>query len=330
VAIVSALRKHRHDRNFTVLDNPLLDDERLSLRARGLLALLLSKPDDYPVNATNIAQRTKEGRDAIEAAIRELIEVGYARRRREQDTRGRWNTYTDVYETPVTDDAAETTDDGFSGIGGKSTDNGFSGVGRMPSSDSISAGRPETWIPEAGQPVAKDQGLGDKDNYQGQQQAQASQAPPAGDDEAIVVQIKPKRGRSRPRVEEHPQAQDLCDLLADLIAERVGERPAYNGKWLDAARLLLTKDGAKGKGYAYEDVVDLIYWTQDHDFWQGNILSMPKLREKRFTLISQYKRDRGRTRRETPHERARRESMEELDRLAAQEEAELRAAGGVS
>lgn len=323
---MSALRKHCHDRNFTILDNPLLDDERLSLRARGLLALLLSKPDDYPVNATDLAKRAKEGRDAIEATIRELIEVGYVRRRREQDAKGHWITVTDVYETPVTDDAA---DNGFSGIGEESTDNGFSGIGQTPSSDGISAGRPDTWKPEAGQPGAKDQGLGDKDDYQGQQHAQASQAPPARDDEPVVIQIKPRRGRSRLQVEEHPQARELCDLLADLIAERVGERPRYNGKWLDAARLLLTKDGAKGKGYAYEDLVDLVYWTQGHDFWQGNILSMPKLREKRFTLISQYKRDRGRTRRETPHERARRESIEELERLAAAEEAELRAAGGM-
>jgi Helix-turn-helix domain len=157
-------------------------------------------------------------------------------------------------------------------------------------------------------------------------QKQPEAAPP-GDAEAVVVQIKPRSGRSKPKVEEHPQARELCDLLADLIGERVGERPAYNGKWLDAARLLLTRD-KNGQGYTYREVEYLIRWSQDHEFWQGNILSMPTLRTQRFKLISQIKRDQGRTRRETPHERARRESMEELDRLAAQEEAELRAAGG--
>jgi hypothetical protein len=109
----------------------------------------------------------------------------------------------------------------------------------------------------------------------------------------------------------------------------VGERPDYNGKWLDAARLLLTRDN-NGQGYTVDQVKYLIEWSQEHEFWQGNILSMPKLRAQRLTLIAQIRRDRGATRREMPHERARRESMEELDRLAAQEEAEPRAAGGMS
>jgi hypothetical protein len=159
-----------------------------------------------------------------------------------------------------------------------------------------------------------------------QEQPEAPQAPPPGDAETVVVQIG-QRPRLKRQTEEHPEARRLCDLLADLIAERVGERPNYNGKWLDSARLLLTRDNDR-HGYTAEQIEYLIRWSQAHEFWQGNILSMPKLRAQRLTLIAQIRRDGGGTRRESPHERARRESMEELDRLAAQEEAELRRASG--
>jgi hypothetical protein len=337
---VSVLRVHRHKRDFTITANVTPKNQAMSLRARGLLWFLLAQPDGFPVNATELACEmaearhenaplVKEGREAVETAIRELVFYGHLGRRREQNSLGQWITYTDVFEVPELALEAEgdgTTDNGSPVLGPNSADDGSPVVGGNRRSEPKTAGRPDNGSADAGSPVAKDQGLTDKDKSQGQKQPEAA---PPGDAEAIVFQIKPRSCRSKPRVEEHPEARALCDLLADLIAARVGERPDYNGKWLDAARLLLTRDN-NGQGYTVDQVKYLIEWSQEHEFWQGNILSMPKLRAQRLTLIAQIRRDRGATRREMPHERARRESMEELDRLAAQEEAEPRAAGGMS
>lgn len=73
------IRRAPREQNFTVLPNAALDDERLSFRARGVLAHILSKPDHWHTNARQLAAHAPEGRYAINAAMRELKEVGYAK-----------------------------------------------------------------------------------------------------------------------------------------------------------------------------------------------------------------------------------------------------------
>jgi hypothetical protein len=67
----------------------------------------------------------------------------------------------------------------------------------------------------------------------------------------------------------------LCTLLADLIEANGSLRPAIGKGWLDAARLLLDKDGRE---YAAAD--RLIRWVQADEFWKGNVLSMGTFRTK--------------------------------------------------
>ena len=74
---------------------------------------------------------------------------------------------------------------------------------------------------------------------------------------------------------ERDDVREVCEHLADRIAEDGSKRPTIGKGWLDAARLLLDKDG--------RDVAEVhaaIDWCQNHHFWRANILSMPKLREK--------------------------------------------------
>jgi len=67
----------------------------------------------------------------------------------------------------------------------------------------------------------------------------------------------------------------LCNLLADLIESNGSLRPTIGTGWNDAARLLIDKDGRD-----VESATRLIRWVQADQFWQGNVLSMPKFREK--------------------------------------------------
>ena len=69
--------------------------------------------------------------------------------------------------------------------------------------------------------------------------------------------------------------QRLCTHLADRIEANGSKRPAVNGRWRDAARLLIDRDGRTER-----QVHAAIDWCQDNEFWRSNILSMPKLREK--------------------------------------------------
>lgn len=89
--------------NFTILSNAVINDERLSFRARGVLIWLLSKPDDWRTRSDAIAgQSPKEGRDAIRSALRELAELGYLIREKIQNERGQWITIQTIYEEPRT------------------------------------------------------------------------------------------------------------------------------------------------------------------------------------------------------------------------------------
>lgn len=77
----------------------------------------------------------------------------------------------------------------------------------------------------------------------------------------------------------------ICDHLADRIEANGSKRPTITKGWRDAARLMLDRDKR-----TEDDVHGAIDWCQDSDFWRGNVLSLPKLREKYDQLRLQAQR----------------------------------------
>jgi hypothetical protein len=63
--------------NFTVLPNEMLRDKRLSFKARGVLAMVLTNREDWNVTAGWLEGQGTEGRDAIRGALGELKKFGY-------------------------------------------------------------------------------------------------------------------------------------------------------------------------------------------------------------------------------------------------------------
>lgn len=90
-----------HRRQFTIIADAALRDGRLSFRATGVLAYLLSLPDGTEVSARRLVQAKSEGRDAILRALDELQAVGYLTRDKQQNTvDGRWTTSVVIRERP--------------------------------------------------------------------------------------------------------------------------------------------------------------------------------------------------------------------------------------
>ena len=77
------------NKNYTVMSNVHLRDKALSLKAKGLLSLILSLPDDWQYNVKGLAAISKEGRSGITSALQELEAAGYLERRQLRGEHGK-------------------------------------------------------------------------------------------------------------------------------------------------------------------------------------------------------------------------------------------------
>ena len=75
-------------RNYTVMSNYHLRDKSLSLKAKGLLSLMLSLPEDWDYTTKGLARICKDGVDSICTTVRELEGTGYIVRKRERRADG--------------------------------------------------------------------------------------------------------------------------------------------------------------------------------------------------------------------------------------------------
>ena len=75
-------------RDYTVMSNYHLRDRSLSLKAKGLLSLMLSLPEDWDYTMKGLARICKDGIDSISGGIRELESRGYLIRERVRGANG--------------------------------------------------------------------------------------------------------------------------------------------------------------------------------------------------------------------------------------------------
>jgi DNA-binding MarR family transcriptional regulator len=95
------VRVVKRDESYAIIDPTFLSDERMSWKAKGLLAYLLSKPSNWRVYVSDLVKRSKDGKDAVYSALRELEACGYLERRQtRQNGRITGFEYT-VYERAI-------------------------------------------------------------------------------------------------------------------------------------------------------------------------------------------------------------------------------------
>lgn len=73
---MSIIRVHK-SKNFTVMSNYHLRDKNLSLKAKGLLSVMLSLPEDWDYSISGLCSILKENKTAIKSALHELQDNGY-------------------------------------------------------------------------------------------------------------------------------------------------------------------------------------------------------------------------------------------------------------
>ena len=92
---------HSSSGSFTTMRNYHLRDTSISLKACGLLSKMLSLPPDWNFTIEGLASLTRDGRDSVNAAIKELKEHGYISTSPKYGTDGRFcGVRYDIYESP--------------------------------------------------------------------------------------------------------------------------------------------------------------------------------------------------------------------------------------
>ncbi len=89
-------------KNYTTMSNYHFKDKDMSLKAKGLLSLILSLPEEWDYTLKGLSMLCKDGVDSVRTALKELMEFGYVETARVRDEKGRLRgTEYVVYEKPV-------------------------------------------------------------------------------------------------------------------------------------------------------------------------------------------------------------------------------------
>ncbi|MFF2176457.1 DnaD domain protein [Lysinibacillus sp. NPDC058147] len=103
-----AIFRVRKKENYVVLDKGFLNDTRLSWKAKGLLAYMLSLPDDWSFCISNLATHSKCSRESTANIIKELSQAGYVHKVQGRTNMGKFRKVElSVFETPQVEPFSE-------------------------------------------------------------------------------------------------------------------------------------------------------------------------------------------------------------------------------
>lgn len=102
---------------YVMINKIFLNENKMSLKAKGLFAYLLSLPDDWKIYVSDLTKRHKDGKESILSSIKELIKFGYMTRNKVRNEKGQYIGYSYlVHEKPVSN--SDSSRNGFS-VSGK-------------------------------------------------------------------------------------------------------------------------------------------------------------------------------------------------------------------
>lgn len=97
---MSVMRIHKTS-NFTVMSNFHFKEKDMSLKAKGLLSLMLSLPEDWNYSVAGLVKLSKDGKDSVMSALQELEKFGYLTRQQLTNSKGQFNGIEyHIYEEP--------------------------------------------------------------------------------------------------------------------------------------------------------------------------------------------------------------------------------------
>ena len=99
---MAVMRVHK-SKDYTVMSNFHFKEKKMSLKAKGLLSLMLSLPDTWDYSIAGLTVLSKDGKDSVMSALAELEKFGYLRRTQVTNSKGQFAGIDyDIYEQPQT------------------------------------------------------------------------------------------------------------------------------------------------------------------------------------------------------------------------------------
>lgn len=86
--------------NYTVMSNHHLRNKELSLKAKGLISLMLSLPPEWDYSVKGLVSICKESHTSVRSALKELEEHNYLIRKRKNSEKGYFIYEYTLYEIP--------------------------------------------------------------------------------------------------------------------------------------------------------------------------------------------------------------------------------------
>lgn len=104
---MSVIRVHK-TANFTVMSNYHFKERKMSLKAKGMLSLMLSLPEDWDYTVAGLVTLSSDGKDSVNSALKELEKFGYLTRTRVTNSKGQfagmeYNIFEQPQEKPIAD-----------------------------------------------------------------------------------------------------------------------------------------------------------------------------------------------------------------------------------
>jgi hypothetical protein len=123
---------------FALVNKAILEDTRLSWKAKGMMAYFLSRPETWTVMSEDVTKRSTDGRDSVLAGMNELRQFGYARLETSRDEKGRVTSgkFWVIREEPILLSRSEGN--------GLHPETGFSGHWETQLPDNPEVGKPAT------------------------------------------------------------------------------------------------------------------------------------------------------------------------------------------
>ena len=87
-------------KDYSVMSNYHLRDKKLSLKAKGLLSVMLALPEGWDFSISGLAAISKEGIKSIRSTLQELEDHNYLNRTQTRTPNGEFDCIYDIYEIP--------------------------------------------------------------------------------------------------------------------------------------------------------------------------------------------------------------------------------------